>query len=208
MDDMTVVYYTSNADHPNLEEEVRKTIKRNCGGLPIVCVSHKPVKNFGHNIVVGDIGRSWDSIFTQQKLGLEYAKTKYVAICEADFLLPEKFFQYRPPHDRVYCWPKDGYIAFIKNRRRYYRKDMRQTVGIVGREYLLSMAQTIFDTAGNVHITRIISQFGETQTVDLGSVVTLKTRLQMHQTSPFSRKDSVEELPEWGSARAMWSRYR
>lgn len=203
---MTVVYYTCNADWPRLEEEVRNTISRNSNGLPIVSVSHFPI-DFGHNIVVGDIGRSFENVFMQMRLGLEYASTKYVAICEADFLLSAKFFEFRPPHDKIYCWPKDGYITWKREEPLYYHKRMTQTVGIVGRDHLLSMMDAITDTHGNVVLDRLIPSLSETGLFDLGSVVTLKTRRQMHLTSPHSRGDPVETLPEWGAAWEMWRKY-
>ena len=89
MPDMTIVYYTSNADYQHLEENIREMIVRNSCGLPIISVSHHPI-DFGRNIVVGDIGRSTENIFTQLRMGAEHAKTKYIAVCEADFLVSEK----------------------------------------------------------------------------------------------------------------------
>jgi hypothetical protein len=206
MSDMTVVYYTCNADWPHLEQEVRNTITQNCNGLPIVSVSHFPI-DFGHNIVVGNIGRSFENVFMQMRLGLEYAKTKYVAICEADFLLPRAFFAFRPPHETIYCWPKDGYITWKTKSRIYYRKRMTQTVGIVGRQHLLTIMSDIVRSAGQVPLYRLIPRISETGLFDLGSVVTLKTRRQMHLSSPHSRNDPVEALPEWGPARTMWRKY-
>ena len=204
---MTLVYYSSKSDWPKLEQEVRNTISRNSNGLPIVSVTHQPV-DFGDNICVGDIGRSWESVFTQQKLGVERATTKYVAICESDFLLPPAFFSFRPPHDKIYCWPRDGYIAFQWKPRLYYRKRITQTVGVVGREHLLSILGPLFDSHGHTPtLERLVSRLSETGVFDMGSIVTLKTRRQMHLGSPCSRTDPVETLPEWGEAKQMWDKY-
>jgi hypothetical protein len=208
MPDMTVVYYTSNTDWPTLEQEVRNIIARNSDGLPIVCVSHRPVEGFGHNIVVGERERGWDSIFMQMRLGVEHASTKYVAICESDFLLPQTFFEFRPPDEETYCWPTHGYITFQWRPSIFYRKKMKQTVGIVGREHLLSIVGAIADTHGTKPLTKLISRLSKTECFDMGSVVTLKTRQQMHLSSPYSRNEIHETLPEWGPASEVWKQMR
>jgi hypothetical protein len=144
----------------------------------------------------------------QMRLGAEKAKTKFVAICESDFLLPRRFFEFRPPDDKMYCWPKNGYITWQKKRPyNYYRKRMTQTVGIVGRDHLLALMDRIVETKGDVPLFRLIPQISSTGLFDLGSVVTLKTRRQMHLTSPFIRKNPLRSLPEWGPALEMWAKY-
>lgn len=205
VNDMTILYYTCNADHPQLEDRVRATIVEHSDGLPIVSVSHYPI-DFGHNIVVGDIGRSWQNVFMQQRLGAEYATTKYLAICEADCLLPQTFFAFRPPHENIYCWPEYAYITFMKRPDVYYRKDLRQTIGIVGRDHLLRVIDAIGDD-GSGHMAHRIARVGEVMTADMGSVVTLKTDRQMHRASPFSRMGALTSLPEWGPAVDMWKKY-
>jgi len=201
---VTIVYYTSNADHPHLEDSVRDLIKRNSGGLPIVSVSQRPI-DFGHNIVVGDIGRSTENVFMQLELGAKHAKTKYVAVCEADFLLSEKFFAFRPPHEKVYCWPKDGYITWTKQPHKYYPMALDDLVGIVGREHLLSILKVLRKGVREKRrIRSAIRRAGESGFFDMGPVVTLKTRRQMHRTHPFDRKHPVFEIPVWGPAQEMW----
>jgi hypothetical protein len=198
------VYYTSNADHPSLEEYVRDLIVRNSGGLPIISVSHKPI-DFGHNIVVGDIGRSTENIFMQLEIGTERAKTKYVAVCEADFLLPRGFFTYRPKNDKVYCWPKEGYITWTKQPHKYYPMVLDDLVGIVGREHLLLILKDLRKGVREKRrIRNAIRRTGDAVFAEVGPVVTLKTRRQMHRTHPFDRHNPVHEIPVWGKAKDVW----
>ena len=205
---MTIVYYTSNADHPHLEDSIRKMIARNSHGVPIVSVSHRPI-DFGDNIVVGDIGRSTENIFMQLQMGAEHAKTKYIAVCEADFLVSEKFFAFCPPHETIYCWPKDGYITWTNQPHKYYPMILDDLVGIVGREHLLSVMEDLRKGVREKRrIRSAVRRAGETMFFDAGPVVTLKTRRQMHRTHPFDVKNPVQELPVWGTAKDVWSRVR
>jgi hypothetical protein len=208
---MTIVYYTSNADHQHLEDSVREMIVRNSCGLPIISVSHRPI-DFGHNIVIGDIGRSTENIFMQLQIGAEHAKTKYIAVCEADALVPEKFFAFRPQHEKMYCWPEEGYITWTNQTHKYYPMILDDLVGVVGREHLLLILEYLRARAAKGvkkkrRIRSAIRRFGETEFCDFDPVVHLKTRRQMHRTHPFDVKNPVFEIPVWGSAKEVWKQY-
>lgn len=207
-DNTTIVYYTSNTDYSALERNVRETIIENSGGLPIISVSHQPVE-FGHNIVVGDIGRSTQNIFMQLQIGAESAKTTYIAVCEADVLVSDKFFAFRPPHEKVYCWPKEGYITWTNQPHKYYPMVLDDLVGVVGREHLLSILKDLRSRTGTQkrRIRKAIQRAGESVFFECGPVVHFKTRRQMHRTHPFDVKHPLLEIPLWGTALAVWNKY-
>ena len=102
MEDLTIVYYTSNylEGHnlyflKNTWNQLMK-VKKN---LPIVAVSQKPMSPeiYGNhpdvtNYVMGDIGRSHLNIYRQILEGAKLAKTKWVAMAEDDILYSEQHF--------------------------------------------------------------------------------------------------------------------
>jgi len=100
MNDLTIIYYTSN----RLPEEVAERIRDNLMAqlcrlsvMPnIISVSRKPI-NFSSNIVMGDnFGVSLYNIYRQILIGALAARTKYVACCEDDALYSLSHFRFRP----------------------------------------------------------------------------------------------------------------
>ncbi|KKT37762.1 MAG: hypothetical protein UW26_C0025G0001, partial [Candidatus Collierbacteria bacterium GW2011_GWF1_44_12] len=61
---VTVLYYTSNREDEKFETRIRKNLLKNCGDLPIVSVSQKPI-DLGRNICVGVHENSYTSEFMQ-----------------------------------------------------------------------------------------------------------------------------------------------
>jgi len=218
MVEKSIVYYTGNGDYPNLEEAVRDTISRHSKGMPIVSVSHQPLK-FGTNICVGALEQSPEHVFMQLRLGAQATTSKYVYVCEADTLYPEKFFQFKPLRSDTYYYPKNGYITW-RDRRFYWGKRLRELTGIVARDHLLRILDTIQEKwrstqqtvecghDSHLRIDKIVAKAGKVEHVDLGAVVTLKTNRGMHMSSPYNRGDKHKHLQEWGSASDMWKRYR
>jgi len=215
---MTVVYYTCNREYPLLEEAVRKTIRRNSGDLPIVSVSHKRIE-FGNNISVGMIEQSPEHVFMQLRIGAEIAKSRFLAVCEADTLYPPSFFQFQPSRDDTYYYPRDGYVTW-SGEAVYHGKRMRELTGIVAREHLLRILDVMQEESNAVdravlsgrdetlRIDKVIAGLGRVESVDLGAVVTLKTDRGMHYTSPHTNRSDRHVLPTWGSARGMWKRHK
>lgn len=108
MPDTTIIYLTDNNLEPTLARRVREVILAGCGDTPIVSVSQRPLA-FGHNICVGEIGRSWLSIHKQLQAGLECAVTPFVTICEHDVFYVPEHLTWTPPTitefwNNVNCW--------------------------------------------------------------------------------------------------------
>ena len=83
--DITIVYYTSNTENPVFEEKIRQILLADSQGLPIISVSQRPI-TFGTNICVGEVGRSSYNQWRQLQIGVQAAKSKYIALAESDFL--------------------------------------------------------------------------------------------------------------------------
>jgi hypothetical protein len=104
----TILYLTDNSFNPDLASFVRRKLVEAAGGRRIISVSQKPIA-FGDNICVGEIGRSWHSLYSQLLAGVSAADTEYIAIAEHDCLYTPEHFAFVPPrHDTFYynknCW--------------------------------------------------------------------------------------------------------
>src|SRR5687768_2212371 len=96
MIDATIIYYTSNREDSKFESKVQETLLKNCGGLPIISVSQKPI-DLGTNICVGDMGVSGFNMFRQVQIACGAATTAFVISAEADCLYPPDYFEFSPP---------------------------------------------------------------------------------------------------------------
>ncbi|KKT37764.1 MAG: hypothetical protein UW26_C0025G0003 [Candidatus Collierbacteria bacterium GW2011_GWF1_44_12] len=126
----TVIYISSNTEKPEFEQNVRKLLRENCGDIPIISVSRKPIK-FGKNISVGNVPVCESTNLRQLLRGLEAAKTEYAIIAKDDFAYPPEYFALTPPsNDHLYryeniwalgdkFWQK-GYSEYAQMGNRKY----------------------------------------------------------------------------------------
>jgi hypothetical protein len=102
-EDLTVIYYTSSildASNAFFADNVRKVLRCAIADTPVISVSQIPL-SFGDNVCVGNIGQSNKNLYTQVLLGVQSAKTKYVAMAEDDVLyIPDHFIE-RPREDSI-----------------------------------------------------------------------------------------------------------
>lgn len=147
MNDATIVYCSSNMEHPLFEQRIRDTILKNSGGLPIISVTQKPI-DFGTNICVGDdIGVSGFNFFRQVLIGCKAATTKYIISAEADTVYPPDYFEYRPPTDDV-CYRNSNLYVMGDHRNYWYRKAEGATHSqVVGREFYIKTLEKLFEGA-------------------------------------------------------------
>jgi hypothetical protein len=222
MDDLTVVYYTSNRDDPGFDGRIRATLSETMGPLPLVSVSQQPL-DFGHNICVGNVGVSGHNIFRQYQIGVEAATTRYVCPAEADMLYPPEYFQYRPPtDDAIYC-ATPVYLLFAKFRKRFGFFPKRHSEGAtsVSREYILRILEEelagkplwrdgveVGPEANDDHPGpfRIRKRPRFTVTMD-APIVSIRTATQTHRKTPYRNEGRVSILPYWGAAEDLLRRY-
>lgn len=139
----TVIYYSSNKEDIGFESRVQATIYENCGGLPIISVTHKPVR-FGRNICVGDVGVSGFNMFRQVQIALQNCDTDFVISAEADCLYPPDYFQFRPSREDIVYRNSNLYVMPDK-RDFYFKKAEGAThAQIVGRKFYLDRLNELF----------------------------------------------------------------
>jgi hypothetical protein len=114
--ELTIIYYTDGSVKDSIGNLVREYIKK--ADLPIISVSQKPC-DFGENVCVGDIGRSYLSIQKQVLAGAKAAKTKCVALAEHDTLYPDGYFDWIPQNDRVFYYNENRVFVVAKKGPQY-----------------------------------------------------------------------------------------
>lgn len=142
----TIIYYTSNREDPGFEQRVRENILKNCGGLPIISVSHQPI-DFGQNICVGDVGTSGFNMFRQVEIACQSADTPFIISAEADCLYPPDYFEFIPPKlDVAY---RDSNLYVMPDHRDFFFKKSEGATHaqVVGREFYLSVLKKLFEGA-------------------------------------------------------------
>lgn len=135
MNDMTIIYYSSNREKPEFAEVVRNRLLESKGDLPIISVTQKPI-DFGKNICVGNVGLSNVNVFRQIQVGCKAAKTSFVAMAEADCLYPKEHFEFRPPNIDMVYRNHNLWILYRKHKK-YRQKEYSLCTQIAGREFLI-----------------------------------------------------------------------
>lgn len=146
MGDLTILYYTSNRENPEFEKRIQENLLRNCGGLPIISISHKPI-DFGINICVGDIGVSGFNMFRQVLIGCEATSSKFVISAEADCLYPPDYFTFIPEKDDICYRNNNLYVMPDYKDYFFYKKEGATHAQIVGREFYIKRLKELFKNA-------------------------------------------------------------
>lgn len=143
----TIIYCSSNKERPEFEAKIIKTLLINCGNIPIVSVTQKPIK-LGTNICVGsDVGVSGFNFFRQSLIACEAARTEFVISAEADCLYPPDYFKFTPERDDV-CYRNSNLYVMGNKRDYYYKKEEGAThAQIVGRQFYINTLKDLFKGA-------------------------------------------------------------
>ena len=125
---------------------MQEKLLENCGGLPIISVSQKPI-DLGTNICVGDVGASGFNMFRQVQVGLAAVKTKLVISAEADCLYPPDYFKFTPKRSDV-CY-RDSNLYVMPDLRDYffYKEEGATHAQIVGTLYYAAILEKLFSGA-------------------------------------------------------------
>jgi len=217
MNDCTIIYCSSNCEKPAFEQRVRDNILKNCGGLPIICVSQKPIEGFGKNIVVGDdIGVSGFNFFRQVQIGLREATTRFVISTEADCLYPPDYFQFTPPNDNI-CY-RDSNLYVMPDARDYFflKKEGATHAQIVGRLYYLERLNKLFTDASQWSVGEFNFPKERWHKEDIferieyyhteNPVVQIKTHRGMRYYT-HSDRTPILEIPYWGLGKKVRAYY-
>lgn len=212
----TILYYTSNMEKGGFENRVRKTLLENCGDLPIISISQKPI-DLGTNICVGDdIGVSGFNMFRQVLIGCKEAKTKFIISAEADTLYPPEYFTFRPERDDVCYRNSNLYVMPDQRAFFFYKKEGATHAQIIGREFYIERLEWLFRDAPMwcpeeknfpKERHRKSDVFEEIEYYKTKNpVFQIKTHRGMRYYTN-SDRTPVHELPYWGSGESVRNYY-
>lgn len=215
MGDVTILYYTSNREHPLFEQKIIDTLLKNCGDLPIISVSQKPL-TLGQNICVGDVGASGYNMFRQVLIGCLAATTKFILSAEADCLYPPDYFTFVP--DRADMCFRDNNL-YVRGHRRnyfYYKQEGATHAQIVGREFYIDTLSKFFQGLPQWSVEEKNfpkERFRKEDVFDtisyyrtLNPVIQIKTGDSMrHYTH--SERVPIYQLPYWGCSKKVSKDY-
>jgi hypothetical protein len=214
-DAITCIYYTANREHPAFEEKIRANLLR-VNPWPLISVSQQPLPDFGENICVGDVGMHDANALRQIQIGVEAAKTPFVATAEADALYPADYFAFVPPSDG--CWrysnvwilsmwvPRSG-APIVFQRKRY-----SECAQIVGRDFFLRhleknlAGRPLWSQPDDIRPGLTFRLKPPEWTLFDGPVgiVNVKTGRGLRmKTRTLQDEQPVEELSVWGNAGAL-----
>ncbi|MBU2052605.1 hypothetical protein KKH13_05350 [Patescibacteria group bacterium] len=211
----TIIYYTSNREGTMFEKRVRDTLLKNCGGLPIISVSHLPI-DLGTNICVGDVGVSGFNMFRQVQIALREAKTRFVISAEADCLYPPDYFEFTPERDDVPYRNTNLYV--MPDLRDYFfsKPGGATHAQIVGREHYLAVLDKLFEGAPEwstkeknfpkerLRKADVFDKIEYYQTEN--PVFQIKTHKGMRYYTS-SDRTPIPEIPYWGKGKDIRSYY-
>jgi hypothetical protein len=215
MNDVTIIYYTSNREDPKFERKVQETLLQNCQGLPVISVSQKPIK-LGKNICVGEVGASGFNMFRQVQIACQEAKTKFVISAEADCLYPPDYFKFIPPQEDV-CY-RDNNLYVMPDRRDFffYKKGGATHAQIVGREFYLKVLEKLFKKAPKWSLEEKNFPKERWKKADVfdqieywtskNPVFQIKTHKGMRYYT-HSDRTPIPKLPYWGKGRDLRKKY-
>ena len=213
-----IIYVSSNQEMPAFEERIIKNLLENCGGIPIIAVTQKPV-GFGTNIVVGeDVGVSGFNMFRQVLIGMRHTKADYIISAEADTVYPPDYFKFVPEKFDV-CYRNSNLYVMGQHRKYFYKKEEGAThAQIVGRDFYTETLERLFLGAPewstderNFPKERIgkndVFDASEIEYwVNENPVVQIKTSQSMRN---YTHSDRIarHELPYWGSGADFRKKY-
>jgi hypothetical protein len=139
----TIIYYTSNREHPDFEARIQENLLKVAGDLPIISISQKPVA-LGENICVGEQPACYSNSFQQLLIGLKEAKTEFCIAAESDCLYPPEYFSFIPPtNDNVYRYT-NIWIHF-DGRRKFWKKHYVEGAQMCDRKYWIKSIERVLN---------------------------------------------------------------
>ena len=212
MDNLTVIYYTSNQENVEFENKIQQSLLKAIGDLPLISVSQKPI-NFGKNICVGDVGLSNQNIRRQFQIGAKEANTKFVCAAEADFLYVPEYFNFQPERDDTIYYADNLYVLW-HHKAGFRPKKQSEGAIVVNRDYIVSEIEDMYKDNGEWQYelesrseAKYIFKRCNTEPFHNDSpIVTFKTGNSLHFASPTSKIDKYE-IPYWGSAKELRRKY-
>lgn len=217
MNGLAVIYYSSNREVPEFEQRIKDNLLQNCGGLPIISVTQKPI-DLGKNIVIGDVGASGFNMFRQVQIACQNTDAKFVISAEADCVYPPDYFQFIPPKDDV-CYRNKNLYVMGQHRVYFFKKEEGAThAQVVGREFYLATLNKLFEGEPQWSVEqknfpkekfhqKAEDVFGYIEYYETENpVIQIKTS---HSMRHYTHSDRIPryDLPYWGNGRKFRERF-
>lgn len=206
--DKTIIYYTCNREDEAFEEKIKNKLLELHGNIPIISVSHKPIK-LGKNICIGIRQPSNVLLFHQLLLGCKEAKTPFVINAEADFLYAPDYFNFKPTNgNKIYRF--NNIKLMYKYHWGFFRKKYSEGAQIAEREYLISVLEKVLkgvpleSEVDNDPNYRKLNPYYKVPFEMFGgetACLTFKTGDSLHKYTAVEKSRSLSSLPYWGSAK-------
>lgn len=215
MSNKTIIYVSANRENEEFERKTRESLLKNCGDLPIVAVTQKPVdlgKNC-KNIVVGDVGASGFNFCRQVLMACEEANTDFVISAESDCLYPPDYFEFTP--DRLDVPFRNTNIYVQKYKQDFVNKKKSSTFAqIIGREFYIKRLRSLFEgqPQWSTELKNFPKEIGKPLFENFeyfetkNPCVSFKSGNGMRKHSATGDTE-VYELPLWGSIKALRDYY-
>jgi hypothetical protein len=204
MNDKTVIYYTSNREDEEFEQQIRDDLVIKAGALPIISVSQQPI-DLGWNICVGDVGHSYLNAFRQLLIGCQLAETPFVVMAEADCLYPPRgYFDFIPTHPNV-IYSYDN-VWIVRNGKPTYRRKAQTHASVIyGREFLIKLIEESLAGLPQWSRTKVGFPFYQPEHRFAPihgelAIVNIKTGNGVNGLRTGLMNDELDTLPYWGSA--------
>ncbi len=194
----TIIYYTSNRENEDFAQKIRHMLMASIGELPLISVSQKPIKNFGQNICIGDIGISEENILIQMLVGCRSARTPFVTFAEADTLYPFEYFTFTPDDLNKRYWFEPVYILY-HNKDNFYCKGRSDSAHMAGRKYVMKL---LYEAIGEKRTMKWQGKDRPTRVELSAPIISVKTGNGMRPKTQTSLTP-VAELPYWGKAKDL-----
>jgi len=212
MEDLTIIYYSANAEKPEFEQKIIKNLKESANGIPIVSITHKAI-DLGINVQVGEQPMCYSNLWKQQLAGLKLAKTRFCVTAEADCLYPPDYFKFIPlREDLVYRY--NNVWCYWKRKPAFYKKPSCEGAQMCGRKYWIERLEQMLDghkgwkpmeTLASTLVTKI---FPDEDKVSWGGdpVITFKTGDSIGGKTSLVKGSKVQSLQYWGTKELIYNK--
>jgi hypothetical protein len=212
----TILWISSNKERPEFEKKIIKTLLENCGDLPIVAVTQKPV-DLGpnsNNIVVGEQGASGFNFCRQLQIGIQEVKTKYVISAESDCIYPPSYFKFIPPEEgKVY---RNRNIYVLKYKQPLFKKRSSTYAQVADTKFFRDRLNYLFSSPDlpmwNLEMFSFPKEIGlkfldsyEYFETDY-ACISFKTGQGM-RLHTVTKDEPIYELPYWGTLEDLRKKY-
>jgi hypothetical protein len=106
----SILFLTDNSVPADIGDLCKRILQREAGDIPIVSVSQRPI-DLGRNVCVGEIGRSWMSLYKQILAGLDAIDTESVVIAEHDCLYTHEHLSYQPAKPEAFHYNHNHWLV-------------------------------------------------------------------------------------------------